>query len=391
MRRPLLFVIPIVLLFTLIVLMQSNTPRPENWTPSFTRTDKIPYGGFILYALLPTLLGGADVAPTSMPMYNALSGEETGTTYFFLNSDFNPDELEVEALKDFVERGNTAFISAQWFSSVFSDEFGIRATSSLLSFQDSLSIRLVNPRLGNNQLFRFRESSAGYYINEFDTNRTTILGVNSLNNPTFVRVECGDGELYVHTIPLAFTNYNLLDTVNARYAIASLSYLPRQRVMWDEYYKEGKVVADNPMQRVILEEPLQWGMYSILAATLLFVLLFGRRRQRIIPVLPPVKNTTLEFVETVGRLYYRHGDHANLAAKKIIYFFDYLRSTFGVDTNRRDTDFIRSLSGRSGVPEHTIITLLRSIDLVQTAPQIGEEELGALNQQIEKFRRLAKR
>ena len=59
----------------------------------------------------------------------------------------------------------------------------------------------------------------------------------------------------------------------------------------------------------------------------------GKRKQRIIPVITPLKNTSLEFVETIGRLYYQKGTRSGIAHKKIIFFLDFIRTRYNIATN----------------------------------------------------------
>lgn len=41
----------------------------------------------------------------------------------------------------------------------------------------------------------------------------------------------------------------------------------------------------------------------------------SKRRQKFIPIIPPLHNSSLDFTETVGLLYFNKSDHSNLAEK----------------------------------------------------------------------------
>ena len=61
----------------------------------------------------------------------------------------------------------------------------------------------------------------------------------------YIRCAYGEGFFYFHSIPTAFTNYNILRNDNADYISKALSYLPIQTTYWDEYHKAGKKDYDS--------------------------------------------------------------------------------------------------------------------------------------------------
>jgi len=212
-----------------------------------------------------------------------------------------------------------------------------------------------------------------------------VLGVNSRGEANFIRIPYGEGELYISTLPYAFTNYHLLDEENADYAFKALSYLPDGNIFWDEYYKVGRRQIESPLRFILSKESLRWTCYLTMAGVLLFVIFMGRRRQRIIPEIRPLPNTTLEFAHTVGQLYYQHGDHKNIAEKKILYFLEHIRSHFGVNTSERNEEFNRVVAARSGIDLENVRGIFGYIDATLVKNRISEEELIALNKAIERF------
>jgi hypothetical protein len=118
---------------------------------------------------------------------------------------------------------------------------------------------------------------------------------------------------------------------------------------------------------------------------LLYVLFNTRRRQRIVPVVKPLKNTTVEFVQTIGNLYFQEGSTSNILGKKIIYFLDRVRNTFYLETSRLDDDFAIKLQSKSGKDKELIddiLTCIRDFQKLRTAIQV---DLIKLNNLIEEF------
>jgi hypothetical protein len=122
-----------------------------------------------------------------------------------------------------------------------------------------------------------------------------------------------------------------------------------------------------------------------LASAVLFIFFYGRRRQRIIPVIPPLKNSTIEFVETIGNLYYQQKDYKNIAEKKITYFLDHIRNRYLIQTSNFDEETIKKISEKSLMAEGKIKSIFRNIEKIKSSAQISEDDLLNFNYQIEKF------
>jgi len=222
-------------------------------------------------------------------------------------------------------------------------------------------------------------------FSSFDTLNTTVLGTNSKGNVNFIKTKFGKGEFLLSTVPLAFTNYNLLYGGNKEYIENALSYLPIADVIWDEYYKVGRLESNNPLRFILGTKALKWAYFTMLIFAILFIIFKGKRTQRIIPIIPPLKNTTVEFVDTVGRLYYQKGDHKDLAMKRIMYFMEHLRSKYHVNTNEIDVDFFHYLSNKTGIEQKEIERIFKFLNWIKEKPLVNEMELHKCNELIELF------
>lgn len=399
-KRDRKYIALLVFALGLAVAAEMAAPTEIDWTFSFQNDDKRPYGSLILYDLLDDLFPGASVEAMNVPPYLVLrDASRTGVNYLFVTETFAPDAVETEKLLDFAGQGNTVFVAAYAFDGAFADTLGLRTdqaganwSNSFLGVSgDSVGINLVNPALHAPDDFYFDEGLADDYFERFDTLRATVLGVNSRDEVNYLRMEMGEGAIYLSTVPTAFTNYFALYRNNAEYLYRVLSHLPVQDVLWDEYYKPDRTEAATPLRFVLRDPSLKWAYWTLIVLVILFVLFEAKRRQRIIPVIAPLKNTTVEFVETVGRLYYQHADHANLAEKKITYFLEYVRQHLGLPTHTLDEDFLARATERSGVPPDIARAVFKAVSRVQGQARLSEDDLRRLNDRIEAFYRLSKR
>jgi len=213
-----------------------------------------------------------------------------------------------------------------------------------------------------------------------------VLGINDKGNSIFVKYRYGKGALYLMPSPQFFTNYNLINPEGADYAAKSLSYLsPGGNLIWDEFPSQGPQQEISKL-RVLFKYPeLQWAYYIGLFSLVTFILFEMKRRQRIIPVLDRLQNTTVEFVNVVGQVYYERKDHKNLADKKIAYVLEHIRSVYRLNTNLIDDEFIEALSNKTEIRISAIRSLMLLLQRYSEATKITDQQLIELNNNIENF------
>lgn len=319
--------------------------------------------------------------------------------YVFINSSFSPGATDAKALFDFVQKGNSVFISAQEITGVLADSLKIKIEIDYYEQKfskkdlesdpkkDSIYLTLLNENLTTHtKKYWYRDGTVTGYFSSFDTATTIVLGKNSKDQASFIRVQFGTGVFLISTTPLAFTNYNMLLEDNAEFISASLSYLPIRDTYWDEYYKNYRETDSDNLRFIKSQPPLFWAYYVALFSVIAYIVFEAKRRQRVIPIIEPPKNTTVEFVSTIGRLYFQNGNHKDIASKKIHYFLEYIRAKFYVTTNVFDKEFIDKITERSGIDKIKLTQLFALIQNFQKANSINQSDLMELNKRIEEFR-----
>ncbi|RSK47735.1 DUF4350 domain-containing protein [Hymenobacter rigui] len=333
-------------------------------------------------------------------------GDFEPATYLLVSRTFELSRLDCRSLLRHVARGNDAFVAAEDFNSYFADTVGFTTKPVYPRFKtnkkgvqelipDSVQLQLSNPALARQAGATFRlpaQAVTARLVARRNLPEGTItLATDAQKRPVLLRVPHGRGHLYICTVPLAFSNYFVLQPRTTNLAFAALSYLPTGRpVWWDEYQKQGRR-GEQSLMRVLLEhEALRYATYLALAAGLLFVLFEARRRQRVIPVLKPLPNTTLLFTRTVAGLYRQDSNHALIAEKKIGLFMEHLRTRYHEPTLDLTDEATRErLAQKSGVARTDVDALVRRINFLLTARQISDGELLDLNKAINTFRQTA--
>ena len=190
--------------------------------------------------------------------------------------------------------------------------------------------------------------------------------------------------LFVHLIDsflfiFNVTNYNLLNG-NETYAASVFSYLPNNPTLWDPLIRSSKY-DDRPDEDkpsifsfFLAHQTLTWFLMVSLIGLLLFMIFNARRKQRPIPIIEPLKNSTVEFTQTIANLYLKEQDHKNLVDKKIAYFLEKVRSKYLLNTTNLNKDFIEKLAAKSGNDLQRTKYLINTIILLNKRDECTEEE-----------------
>jgi hypothetical protein len=297
-----------------------------------------------------------------------------------------PDESE---LIKYIERGNTVMIATDALSKSLADtlKLELRPFDFSMDDKDSVRLRMVNPHLGDTAWYAMKKSTVDGYFHRLDTARAEVLGVNSRGRVNFVRYKIGRGHLLIHAAPLVFSNYFILMDNNSEYVEKLLSYLPgtARTLYWDEYYKSGREGAATPLRVILTRPDLRAAYFIALAGILLYILFQTKRRQRIIPVIERPRNTSMDFVETVSRVYYNQGNHGHIAQKKLGYLLDHIRSRYGLQTQMLDEHFEQRLTHKSGYPPDKVRVLVSVINQVRQAGEMTAAELMQFSRLIDDF------
>ena len=379
----------------LIIISEVSRPRPLDWRPNYTQTGKMPLGCHVLYEELSTMFPEVAIETVTQDPFEFILNKtesDTSATYLFVNQSVYFDEQQVASLLEYASQGNTVFIAARNFGYILRDSLKMDAFLDYDVLEEDLYPHYFN------EIEKDQDSSLvfnkGVYYTSFDridTLHTTGLGFlkeedyapeNSLN---YIEITHGKGRFLLHLMPEAFSNYYLLNG-NQAYAEKALSYLDNRTIYWDAYMKSGKRVTTSPIRFVLNEAPLKWAYYITIFGLIIFIIFTAKREQRIIKVVTPLENTSVEFTKVIGHLYLQNKDYSNLIAKKITYFLETIRSKYYLNTQELDKRFIERLAQKSGNSLEATTTLITLIKNLRGRSIHSEADMTLLNKQIEDFK-----
>jgi hypothetical protein len=180
----------------------------------------------------------------------------------------------------------------------------------------------------------------------------------------------------------------MLHDSTAYLAERCLTRLPSENVYWTEYYYRGRQEAASMLRYILMAEPLRWAYYTTIGAGFLYMLFAARRRQRAIPVIKPPANTTLEFVQTIGNLYFQTGDHKRIAEKRIAWLLEEWRTRLYMPGLQPTPEWAEPVSKKTGYSLTEIQGLFQTIQAIWQKPTLSEAELRNFSQKLDKLTRL---
>ena len=383
-----------------IIVTEIVRPRPINWRPSYTSVSKIPFGCFVLFNELPNIFSNNEIESVENSMYDILIQRDSSirSNYLIINDFVYLDEQETNQVLKYVADGNQVFIASNNLTGQLADTLNIEIRQQYDIQEDSVKASFTNQNFEQEHFYFTRGVDPSYFAS-VDTLKTEILGHLQFksstfleNNedeikvqPNFIKTTFGKGNFLINTLPVAYTNYYVLGD-NSNYSVQSFSYLNDQLLYWDDYKKSGRKVITSPMRFILNQPALKWSYYLLVIGLLLFVIFKAKREQRIIPIIKPLENSSVEFTKTVGSLYYQHRDYTNLNNKKITYFLTHIRNKYYLNTSVLDENLITQLSAKAGKPKEETKALIELILSLKNKTVHTEQDSLTLVQKINTFK-----
>jgi len=358
------------------------------------RLDGIPYGTKYAYDNLPFIFPEADIRtnPGYPRAFQLNSGDDTLRALIILSPSFAPDSEEMNSIIRFASFGNQVFISALDFNDTVMDMLHLKWAKNSFP-EDSAEISLMNPMTNRFENFSYPGYSLNSYFKSVDTAAAAVLGKDRDGNPDFIRIPFPQGgAIFIHLNPFAFTNFFLLHKKNMKYYDESFSYLPSgtRVVEWSDFFRYTTSEAHFSALRFILgNRSLRWAFWLTLLLFALLFLMEAKRKQRPITEIAPLKNASVDFVKTVGRLYFQQKNNQNLAAKMVAAFLENIRSAYNLSTSVLNDEFVHKLAFRTGKPLNEVKQIINLIHEVRLKQDLPDRELMDLHFQISQFNKSA--
>lgn len=379
----------IFILLLSILLDEDRLEDSEQGRPTYSELDTRPYGAKALPMMLQDLFPNHKIKIIRKSLYEVLIEEDAQEmNYVFIDQNCDFQRFDTETLLEFVSEGGAVMIAAHRFKEALADTLGINTQQFSNEKEGKTVLRFRQlGKLPSNQ-FTYQEETASYYFSEYNAKEAEVLAENQLDKAVLLRQPFGKGFFYLSSTPLAFTNYNLLwEGNNHQFIENTFAYLPQQDLYWDEYYKTGRGEAQSPLRFIMSRRSLRTAFYLGIFGVLVLIVFEGQRKQRIIPILPPIKNDSLNFVGVIGMMYFNAQKHTEIAHKKIRFFREFLRQQYFIREEQPSKENLEKLALKSNTPFEKVAQLFNLMHTLAQQKSISEKELQDLDMLIYTFKK----
>ena len=201
-RQNLWIILLVVALMTVYTIYEADKPQPVDWSMNFSVDKKGPFGTYIMKDALPYMFpeGKTTVSRVSPRERLRLKDSDEPEVYFFVNRYFKNANGEADILLDYVGGGNTLFLSAEYIPDTLLSVAGVKEVQDFREGNDYIrGFGKAYPFRVKHRYFKLEKSFAGEILGYVDT----------VTMPNFIRLPYGEGVLYLHVNPVAFTNLYL--------------------------------------------------------------------------------------------------------------------------------------------------------------------------------------
>lgn len=377
-----IYAVIFIIVMIILALLEVNKKETTDWRKNFDINEKSPFGLFVFNNEAKNLFKNNLKKIEQIP-YEYYS-QHKKNPHNIVVIENNLDKESWNKILTEVSNGSDAFLMVVHMPKEISDSIGYY--DSEISFEEENVLKLTDKKYQNDfiKLDKF-PSGRGF---SFIKPKVEVLGKTvekkNTDQANFIKVKFGKGHIYAHTEPLFLTNYYLLKPGNVKYAQDVFSYLPDRETLW---FVSNKSSASRFFMRFVLSNPaLKYAWWVFLGGFVLFIFFNAKRKQRIVPVTEPLRNTSLDFVKSIGNLYLQEGDFHDMMAKKAQYFLNKVRMDLLIDTQNLDEEFAKKLQLKTG---KTMEMINEAITLVKKAQDpyasVMKEDLTRINKLLDEI------
>lgn len=375
-----IYAVIFIIIMVILALLEVSKKEVTDWRKNFDLNEKSPFGLFVFNKEVKDLFKNNLTKIDDTP-YDYYS-EKSRKPHNILIVESEVDQESWNKILDEVSKGSDAMIIATRIPKNISDSIGFY--NSKISFEEQNVLKLTDKKYQNDfiELDKFPSGRGFSYIKP----KVQILGKtvekNNEDQANFIKAPFGKGNIYVHCEPLFLTNYYLLKSGNVKYAQSVFSYLGDKETIW---FVESNTKESSSLLRFILANPaLKYAWWVFLGGIILFIFFNVKRKQRIVPIIEPLKNTSADFVKSIGNLYLQEGDFHDMMAKKAQYFLNKVRLDLLIDTQNLDEEFSKKLQLKTGKSAELVNEAISLIKKAQD-PYAGvmKEDLGRMNKLLD--------
>ncbi len=323
---------------------------------------------------------------------------------------FLPLKAEVKKMITFAHNGNTIFISSYSYAAIFLNSILLQPGdkskyTDQINFPPSLekdSLRLFWAEKDSNSpstQFEYTypgENPINYLGSMSDTlNKNKVIVKDNYDQNVMIDLPIGNGHIFLNFCPISLSNYFLLHKQNYTYANRILNKMDfkNRTIIWDKFYEKHQVqrpeppdetqTGDSYFWQVINQYPtLKWAIMVFFLALGLFILLYSRRLQDPIKILPEVENNSMAFVKALSGLYWLKQDHKKIAEKIIYQFHEHLLVSFRINQKDINLNNVEKIAQKTTINQKDLEEIIKMSNEIESAGSVSKNYLISLYSKV---------
>lgn len=331
--------------------------------------------------------------------------------YVSISEAFYLTRSDREHLFDFVSEGNYAIISSQDFSKRMTQEFfNYDDVTASYYYDTAIQINYLHPQFKNKNDLTIVNEDINFhgnpkykdflFFNDWRLGDDFISISGSHDYINCIMVPHGEGFFILHTQPGNFSNVNIARQDGKTNAENIFSHFPKNNIYWHQNfgkYSEYRGVPQpkkkrppkkqsrsSPLQFILGEPALLAAFILLIVGLVLYILIFSKRTQKIIPPVESNENSSMEFMDIVSKLYFQQKQHNKLVNHMVQIFISFLRERYYINLAQKEPQVVARISEKSGIAQDKIKNIISTLKSAKTK-RFTEQELIDLHVQLEYF------
>jgi hypothetical protein len=368
----------LIVCLVLGALMYSRTRSEISWMPSYEATSTQPLGSRAFVEWLQSKKRIVEHEHDN-EFIVTLPSLDTAYAIVIITQSLVLDERNREALLSYVQQGGSAVIAAQWIDDSLTQKLEIRINAydddqSCVDSRDSLRqlpTATSTDVVGGFRSFEWDDARDGDTNGRYGPWQALVHSEQGAMRAG--RRKIGRGEVTVIATPELFTNYAILDSTYRFYTALMAEQLPDKELVFDKHYKPTSKQRDEFIDMVTEDPAIRFSYLVALWTSVAYVILSTRRRQRIIPIRKPPRNTSVEFAQTVAQLYDVRKSYDDVAVQLVNQFVWYVRRRSGWRIGIDETDNSQ-LARIIGAPIEDVDRILAAVEAVLSRRWVSNKQ-----------------
>lgn len=411
-----LFAILICFQITIGFGQQEYQYRSKLWPVTFYPNDKSPYGCFMLQEMLAEMLGSDNVEfPFVAGESFANEHQDTGALYIMFGYDVFMRDVDWKGIVEFAERGNTVLIAVQnlpydideeYFDYELEDYWSQNIQLTLFNGQITSAFTYQQNFMPSTLTWTGIDNYVNLNIQQWKPLGKAVVGNDVMYN--LIEFEAGKGKLIFCTTPIIFTNFAMKNGTYY-YTEGFFSSLQFSKVYFDEYarvpypeYYKSNVWDDeqeapsessdsnpssyrSPLDFLMRNPALAISYLFIILTLITYVIFNSKRRQRAIPVAVKPLNLSVQFAETVARMYFHEGRPEDLLRQQERIFYHVSRKKYRVDTRDLSGRSEELLVVRSGKSKELVASIFNILRRLKNNERISQKDVNQMHEYLEQL------